>query len=149
MKHLDGEIIRVTDANEIFLGKKKIVSGSRTVIDDILLYCSNIKLILIYFECVCKVFQKYRVSFRLDKCEFLKSRVEYVGINLMRHGNTPAQSKFDMINHWTLPTSGQSLFAFIGLVNFYHRYAPYFEIQLKPLRRLCKRFYRKEMPMLA
>ena len=90
MNTLNGETIRITDANEIFLGEKKIVSGSRTIIDDILLFCSNKAMILIYFECVCKVFQKYRVSFRLDKCEFLKSRVEYVGVDLMRQGNTPA-----------------------------------------------------------
>ena len=85
----------------------------------------------------------------MDKCEFLKERVEYVGIDIMKQGNTPAQSKFDMINDWKLPTSGQSLFSFIGLINFYHRYAPYFEIKLKPLRKLCKRFYRKELPQMG
>ena len=37
-------------------------------------------------------------------------------------------------------------FSFIGLVNFYHRYAPYLEIQLKPLRKMVKRFYRKPIP---
>jgi len=90
MNTLDGEIIRITDAIEIFLGEKKVVSGSRTIINDILLFCSNKARILIYLECVCKVFQKYCVSFRLDKCEFLKSGVEYVGVDLMRQGNTPA-----------------------------------------------------------
>ena len=103
---------------------------------------------LIYFECVCRVFQKCCVSFRLDKCEFLKSRVEYVSVDLMRQGNTPAQSKFNMITDWVLPTSGQSLFSFIGLVNFYHRYAPYFKIRLKPLRLLCKKFHRRPIPMI-
>ena len=147
MNTLNGEIICITDANEIFLGEKKIVSGSRTIIDDILLFCSNKAMILIYFECVCKVFQKYRVSFRLDKCEFLKSRVEYVGVDVMQQGNTPAQSKFDKITDWVLPTSGQSLFSFIGLIIFYHHYAPYYEIRLKPLHRLCKKFYRQPIPV--
>ena len=143
------DLVRVTEANEIFVGAKKIVSGSRTIIDDIILYCSNKALILLYFECVCIVFKKYRVSFRLDKCEFLKDRVEYVGVDIMKDGNAPAQSKFNMINNWKLPTSGQSLFSFIGLINFYHRYAPYFELKLKPLRKLCKRFYRKEIPQMG
>ena len=146
---IGAEIIRVTEANEIFVGTKKIVSGSRTIIDDIILYCSNKPLIILYFECVCIIFKKYRVSFRLDKCEFLKERVEYVGVDIMKDGNTPAQSKFKMINDWKLPTSGQALFSFIGLINFYHRYAPYFEMRLKPLRKLCKRFYRKEIPQMG
>ena len=143
------EIVRVTEANEIFVGTKKVASGSRTIIDDIILYCRNKELIILYFECVCIIFKKYRVSFRLDKCEFLKDRVEYVGVDIMKDGNTPAQSKFNMINDWVLPTSGQALFSFIGLINFYHRYAPYFEIRLKPLRKLCKRFYRKPIPQMA
>ena len=139
----------IKNANEILVGTSKIVSGSRSIIDDIILFCSNKGLIIPYFECVCIVFQKYRVSFRIDKCEFLKERVKYVGIDIMKEGNTPAQSKFNMINDWKLPTSGQSLFSFIGLINFYHRYAPYFEIKLKPLRKLCKQFYRKELPMMG
>ena len=53
------------------------------------------------------------------------------------------------MNDWILPISGQSLFSFIGLVNFYHRYAPYTEINLKQLRALVKQFYRKEIPSIA
>ena len=53
------------------------------------------------------------------------------------------------MNDWILPTSGQSLFSFIGLVNCYRRYDPYIEIKLKPLRALVKQFYRKEIPSIA
>ncbi len=98
-KLASGERISTNFAEEIFINKKKLVSGSKTIIDDIILWCSNLELILIYFECVCKVFQKYRVSFRLDKCEFLKDRVEYVSHDILQDGNAPAASKFDMINN--------------------------------------------------
>ena len=54
-----------------------------------------------------------------------------------------------MINDWPIPTSGKSLFSFIGLVKFYHKYAPYLEIQLKPLWKMIKRFYRKPIPTVA
>jgi len=54
-----------------------------------------------------------------------------------------------MINDWSLPTSGHSLFSFIGLVNFYHRYAPYMEMKLKPLLALVKQFYRKAIPQTS
>ena len=71
----------------------------------------------------------------LDKCEFMKSRVEYVGHDIINNGNSPAASKFDMINDWHLPATGQ-LLSFIGLVNCYHRYALYMELGLKRLRKL-------------
>jgi hypothetical protein len=131
---------------EILIEDKKLIYGSKVIIDDILLWCDISTLLLIYFECVCRIFLKYRVSFRLDKCEFLKPRVEYVGHDILTHGNIPASSKFDLINDWLSPSSGQSLFSFIGLVNFYHRYAPYMEMRLKPLRKLVKLHYRKPIP---
>ena len=141
--------ISLTANNDIIIGGKKLIWGSKTIIDDILLWCAIKKFGIILFESVCRVFKKYRVSFRLDKCEFLKSRVEYVGHDILRKGNCPAQSKFNLIQDWKLPTSGSSLFSFIGLVNFYHKYAPYMEIRLKPLRNLVKLFYRKPIPSSA
>jgi len=54
-----------------------------------------------------------------------------------------------MIDDWKLPKSGLALFSFIGLINFYHRYAPYFKMRLNPLRQLCKKNYRKEIPQLG
>ena len=146
---LDGMVVVVDELDRVYLDGKKVNSGSKTIIDDILVWSGILPLAILLCECVMKVFQKYRVSFRLDKCDFLKDRVEYVGHDICSTGNAPAQSKFDMINDWTLPTNGQSLISFVGLVNFYHRYAPYMEIRLKPLRRLVKKYYRKEIPQMA
>ncbi len=147
MENVDGKPVKV-QGTIIFIGPDKLFYGSRAIIDDILLWTSNLCLTIVYFRCVCMVFQKYRVSFKLKKCEFLKDRTEYVGYDVLSSGNSPAQSKFDMINDWPMPTTGQSLHSFIGLVNFYHRFAPYLEIRLKPLRQLCKKYYRKPIPVL-
>ena len=94
---------------DIYLDAKKIYCGTKSIIDDVLIWCSNIACILVYFKCVCKVLKKNRVSFRQDKCHFLPDRVEYVGHNLQANGNCPAKSKFNMINDWMLPTTGTGL----------------------------------------
>ena len=86
------------------------------------------------------MFQKYRVVFRLDKCDFLKDIIEYVGHDIIAQVNCPAQSKFDLIKNWELPKNGQAIFSFIGLVKFYHRCAPYFDIRI---------FYRKPIAIMA
>ena len=49
--------------------------GSRIIIDDILLWATILTALLQLFECVCDVFMKYRVTFRLKKCEFLTNRI--------------------------------------------------------------------------
>ena len=147
LKLVDNVNVRV-DGNLIFLGDDRIYYGSRTIIDDILLWCSNINLVITYFRCVCEVFQKYRVSFKLKKCDFLQERTEYVGYDILSAGNCPASSKFDMITDWKLPIDGPSLHSFIGLINFYHKFCPYLEIRMKPLRKLCKKYFRKRIPSL-
>ena len=41
LSYIDEKPVRVTDSFEIFVGKHKIISGTKTIIDGILLYCSN------------------------------------------------------------------------------------------------------------
>jgi hypothetical protein len=59
-------------------------TGDRVIIDDILLYAVNKSDILHYLECCLEVCQKYCLSLKLSKCDFLKERVEYVGHDLPR-----------------------------------------------------------------
>ena len=95
---LDGKKISVID-NVVFVDNVKLHSGTKSIIDDILIWSNNLPDIFIYFECVCKVFQKHRVSFRLDKCRFLQERIEFVGHDHIPDGNCPEASKSDMINN--------------------------------------------------
>ena len=75
----------------------EIMCDDKIIIDDILLYSNHVPTLLYYFSCVAQVFTKYRLSFKLTKCDFFKKRVEFVGRNLTTNGNCPAASKFDLI----------------------------------------------------
>ena len=100
-------------------------------------------------NCVWDIFKKYWVRFCLDKCEFIKNHIEYVGYNIMQDGNPPAQYKFRMIKYWKLPESVQPPHYFIGLINIYLRYDLYFEIILKPLIKLQKHHSCKPIKALS
>ena len=121
----------------------------KIIIDDILLYSNHVLTLLHYFSCVAQVFTKYRLSFKLTKCEFFKKRVEFVGHDLTIYGNCPAASKFDLIRDWPLPPHAISLLSFIGLCSFYSRYCPWFETNIKPLRKLQRFFHRQPIPIMA
>ena len=126
-----------------------IVCDDRIIIDDILLFSNHIPTLLHYFSCVAQVFTKFRLSFKLSKCDFLKERVEYVGHDLTANGNCPAESKFALIQEWPLPPHGISLLSFIGLCCFYNKYCPWFETNIKPLRRLQRAYHRKPIPIMS
>ena len=126
-----------------------IVCNDKIIIDDILLYSNNVDTLIHYFSCVAQVFTKYRLSFKLTKCEFLKPRVEFVGHDLTTYGNCPAASKFELIKTWPLPPHAISLLSFIGLCSFYSRYCPWFETNVKPLRKLQRAYHRQAIPILS
>ena len=95
------------------------------------------------------MFTKYRLSFKLTKCDFFKPRVEFIDHNLTTYEHFPAESKFDLIQHWLLPPNTISLLSFIGLCGFYNRYYPWFETNIKPLRQLKRASHRKFTPIIS
>ena len=99
MKTFKNGVIILLAAGVVTIGRKRLIFGSKTIIDDILLRCDRNEIALTYFRCVREVFKKYRVFFCLDKYNLLKPRVEYVGHNILCKGNCPAQSKFNLINN--------------------------------------------------
>ena len=111
--------ITVSSTYKIYIGNTRLTAGRKSIIDEILLWSNFPELVILYFKCVCMIFIKYQVSFKWSKCDFLKESVEYVGHNILKNGNSPASSKFDLINDWELPNTGQSLVSFIGLGKFY------------------------------
>ena len=123
--------------------------GSNVIIDDILLWGSDLDLMFVYLECVFRVSKKYRSNFKLNKCEFFSDRVEFVGHDILSAGNSPASSKFKSISDWELPQTGQMLFSFIGLITHYAKFLPYHEMRIKPLRRLLKQYFRTKIPLMS
>ena len=73
-----------------------IICNDRIIIDDVLLFSNHIPTLLHYFSCVAQVFTKFRISFKLGKCDFFKNRVEYIGHDLTTNGNYSAASKLSL-----------------------------------------------------
>ena len=133
----------------MYLYSYKLYGCTKLIIYDILIWSSTIPSMSVYFECIYRVFQKFHVSFRQDKFHFVMDRVEYVVHDILADRNYPVQSTFDLIKDWNIHNSGSSLHSFVGLVIFYHRYASYLEISVKPLRALVKKYFHAEIPTLA
>ena len=85
---------------------KSHVTGSKVIIDDVLLHSTSVSLLLLLYECYLRVYLKYRQSFRFAKCKFLSERFKFVGHDITPLGNTTARSKYDLLTQWQLPTTG-------------------------------------------
>ena len=73
---------------------------------------------------------KYRVSFKLSKCEFFYNFFEYVGHVIIVGGNTIDQSKYDLINYWSTPTMGDGMYSFVSLFKYYNKFYPMFQFRV-------------------
>ena len=127
----------------------KVICNDSIIIDDALLFSNHTPTLLYYFSRVARVFTKYRLSFKLSKCDFFKDRVEYVGHDLTANGNCPARSKFSLIQDWSLPPHDIYLLSFIVLCCFYNKYCPWFETNVKPLRKLQRVYHRNDIPIIG
>jgi len=78
------------DLNPALITVSEIRYGDRQIVDDILLYCNDPVALTLYFECVCMIFVKFRLSFNPMKCEFFIDRIEWIGYDLRSDGNSPA-----------------------------------------------------------
>jgi hypothetical protein len=70
--------------------------GAKVIVDNVLLYATDVPTLFKIFAIVLETMIYYRVTITLKKCHFLPSQLEFVGIDdVGPNGNSPARSKFD------------------------------------------------------
>ena len=78
------------------------------------------------------------LSLSLKKTLFCPERIEFVGHDVYENENRPAQSKHSLLKTWPEFKIARDVASFLGFMNFYSLYIPYFEQRAAPLRPLAK-----------
>ena len=83
----------------------------------------------------------YKAGFRcrLDKSEFLKEEVVYLGYRVTKVGITPCNDKVRTLLKAEYPQNKDQLIAFLGAVNYYGNFLPNMATVIEPLNRLRAR----------
>jgi hypothetical protein len=77
--------------------------------------------------------QDHGLVINLEKCVFAAPCVEFLGHEVTAAGAKPLRSHVEAIEKFPLPHTFKQLQAFLGLVNFYHRFVPRAAQFLRPL----------------
>jgi hypothetical protein len=72
------------------------------------------------------------------RIRFVQQEVEFVGMDILSQGNSPAKSKDEAFHKLTYPKSFTNLRGFIGFLGFYQDSLPFYEVRIKPYRLLLK-----------
>lgn len=70
---------------------------------------------------------------------FFKSEIDYVGYTITSDGIRPSESKVQAILDAPPPQNVNQLQAYLGLLNYYHRFLPNLSIVLRPMYNLLQK----------
>ena len=106
-------------------------------LDDIIIFSKSISDHLEHLEIVLDKIKQANLRVKLEKCEFLKNRVNYLGYIISSEGITYETNS--NIEKATPPTDVKSLQTYLGFVNYFRRFIPQFSVIASPLYSLLQK----------
>ena len=108
-------------------------------LDDVLIYSPNVKTHLKHLR---QVFQRMReadLRLKMEKCNFLKAHLQYLGHIISGKGIEPVPEKLESIKKMPAPTTPKEVKQFLGLIGYYRKFVPQFADIARPLTSLTKK----------
>lgn len=87
---------------------------------------------------VLKTLRDANLKVQLDKTEFLRKEVEYLGYVISVNGIKPNEKKIQAIKNWPIPRDLRQLRGFLGLSGYYRRFIKNYADIAKPLTLLMR-----------
>ena len=123
--------------NEIF--KDLIDMGVVIYLDDILIYSENEDDHVALVKKVLARLQEHQLAIAPEKCEWHKSRVNFLGYIISAEGVEMDQAKIKAVLEWEAPKTVKEVQSFLGFANFYRRFIEGYSRLTRPLTDLTKK----------
>lgn len=105
-------------------------------LDDIIIFSSTFEEHLERLEAVFSRLKQHNLKLRADKCEFMKSRVTYLGHLVSENGIETDPEKTEAIRTWPIPKTVKDVRAFLGFTGYYRRFIQNYARLARPLNDL-------------
>ena len=122
--------------NEVF--KQELNSFILVYLDDILIYSHSVEEHWKHLVHALEKLRRAQLFGRLHKCEFLKSKVDYLGFEVGHDGIRTSPEKVNAILDWPRPLSVHDIRSFLGLASYYRKFIKGFSQLAKPLTDLTR-----------
>lgn len=108
-------------------------------LDDIIVYSTSLEEHLKHLKKVLDRLQESNLKIQLDKSEFLKKEVSYLGHIVTPEGVKPNPIKIKAIQAYPIPKTTKEIKAFLGLLGYYRKFIKDFAKITKPLTKCLKK----------
>jgi len=121
-----------TMMNDIF--RNLIAEGIVVVyLDDILIFTKTEEEHTQALRRMLQVLKENKLFLRLEKCEFYKQRIEYLGLVILENEVSIDPVKVAGVREWPTPENKMDVQTFLGFMNFYRRFIWDFSTKAQPL----------------
>src|ERR1700759_4919160 len=127
-----------TMMNEIFqdLISERVVA---IYMDDILIYTKTKEEHDRVTRLVLERLREHKLYLKAKKCEFCKTKVEYLGMIISENSVEMDPTKVAGVRDWPVPTNIKEVQSFLGFANFYHRFIKDFVKIARPMFDVTKK----------
>lgn len=101
------------------------IEGCFCYIDDILLYSEDEESHQKLLHQILDRLSKYGVTLNIDKCEFRREKINFLGYEVSGEGIKPTQERIQAISNYPKPKTIIELRRFLGMLNFYRDCLPH------------------------
>jgi len=102
-------------------------------LDDIIIYSKTFDLHIKHVRLVLSQLKAHKLVAKLEKCEFHRTEVAFLGHVVCREGIKTDPTKIAAVAEWPKPKNVKQLQSFLGFCNYYRRFIPNFARVAKPL----------------
>ena len=114
---------------------EELISEGNVVVylDDILIFTETLEEHRAIEQWVLELMRKHKLYLKLEKCEFEKTTIEYLGIIISENHISMDPVKIAGVQEWPTPTNKKEVQSFLGFTNFYHQFIKDFLNHAHPL----------------
>lgn len=108
-------------------------------LDDVIVFSTSLEEHIRKLRLIFDRLRLNNLKIQLDKTEFLRKEVLYLGHVITEHGLKPNNDKIEAVLKFPLPKTTTEIKSFLGLVGYYRRFIPDFAKVTKPLTSCLKK----------
>ena len=119
--------------------RNEINKGCLVYLDDIIVFGTSLQEHMENLRVIFERLRENNLKIQLDKSEFLRKEVAYLGHIISEEGIRPNPDKINAVKNYPIPKTAKEIKAYLGLLGYYRKFISNFAKLTKPMTKCLKK----------